>query len=133
MSGDTTELLIIVAAQPHRVLHGCQRERIADLATVVDRVAELYRIVVSGPLRHQGRPCRHRRVLRQCSEVDVDSLLTPPPGQRHHADRIQTRGNQVGVGVDILGGHPEEFGNLLADGADRCTVVVCRPHAVPPN
>ena len=131
MGGDATELLIVVAAQPHRVLHGRQRERIAGVVSVVDRVAELHRIVVFGALLHQRRPCRHRRVLRQCGEVDVDSLLTPPPRQRHHSDRIETGGNQVGVGVDIIGGHPEEFGNLLADGADRCTDVVPQDtHAV---
>ena len=128
VGGDAAELLIVVAAQPHRVLHGRQREGIAGVASaVVDGSPVSADSSSSERSRHQRRPRRHRRVLRQCGEVDVDALLTPPPRQRHHPDRIETGGDQVGVGVDIVGAHPEEFGDLLADGADRCTVVPATP------
>jgi hypothetical protein len=75
MRGDATELLIIVAAQPHRVLHGGQRK-----STIV--VVKVCRVgfggfLAAGVLRDERRPRGDRRVLRQGGEVDRDPLFTP--------------------------------------------------------
>ena len=119
MGGDAAELLIVVATQPHGVLHRRQRKWIAGIARPLDAVTGSDGCSVTGPFGHQRRPRRHGGVLRQGGEVDVDALFSPAPGQRHHPNGIETRGDEVGVRVDDVGAHAEEFGNLVTDGADE--------------
>ena len=90
MGGDATELLIVVAAQPHRVLHGRQRERIAGVAS----------------RRRPGRRTPPNRRLRTVRATSADhaatvgfsasaAKLTSIPCLRHRPDndiiRIESR------------------------------------------
>jgi hypothetical protein len=95
VGGDAAEFGEFVAADPQRVLDGRQREggvRVTRVGADGFGGGRLGHVLADefGPGR-DGRIRCHRR------EAHVDALLTPAAGQRHHADRVQTGGDQIGL------------------------------------
>ncbi len=128
MSGDAAQLLVVFPADPHGVLHRRQPERL-----VMFRIILRYRCFRALQTARRGQqfgPGRDGRLRCQCGEVDVDALLPPASGQRHHANRVQPLTDQVGAGIEGVSAGAQQFGNLLADGLR----IHCHDaHNTPPN
>ncbi|SHW14172.1 Uncharacterised protein [Mycobacteroides abscessus subsp. abscessus] len=114
VSGDAAQLLVVLPADPHGVLHRGQAERL-----IVCRINLRYRhfraLQATGG-RQQFGPGGDGGLGGQRREVDVDALLPPASGERHHPDRVQPLADEVGARVEGVGGRTQQFGNLLADG-----------------
>ena len=62
----------------------------------------------------EQRPCLNGGVGGQRGEVDIDAATTPPTGERHHPNRVETLADEVAAGVDGIGADAEQFGDLSA-------------------
>ena len=107
-----------VAAHPHRMLDRRQRERRVGVVPVRG-VAPASR----APACRRTGACSATRSVHagtvglaaSIGETDVDALPAPAPRQRHHPDRVQAGGDQVGLRVQLFGVDAEQFGHLGAD------------------
>ena len=112
--GDTAELLLTVAADPHRVRDGSQREGRAGI--VIGRGGHVDDGCGGCMLGHQFLPGPHRGGGGQRGEPDLDALFAPASGQRHHPDGVQAGGDEVGTRIQFLRRDSEQFCHLRANG-----------------
>ena len=82
---------------------------------------------------HQQRPCLDGGVGGQRGEVDVDTATTPPTGERHHPNRVETLADEVAAGVDGIGADAEQFGDLSAHVAGLPATEAPTPPVNTPN
>ena len=55
----------------------------------------------------EQRPRLHSGIGGERGEVDIDAATTPPTGERHHPNRIETLGDEVAAAVDGIGADAE--------------------------
>ena len=102
MRGHPAELLLAVAAHPHRVLDRSEREGLVGIGIRGGRGRDVlgrHLFPVGVVLAHQVHPRADGGTGGEGGESDVDALFAPPAGQRHHSDRVEAGGNQIGVGI----------------------------------
>ena len=122
MSGHSPQLLIVVAAHPQSVLDRRQREGFVVLDVVVAGTRALSTRAPGGVGRCRGvvsgdevGPRSHGRVGGQIGEPDGDALSAPPPRQRHHPDGVQAGRDQVGMRIQLIRTHAEQFGDFVSN------------------
>ena len=115
VSGHPAELLIVLAADPHRVLHRGQREGFAG------RVLRLggWALLLGGLGRRVGGyqlgPGLDGRSGGQRGEIHGDALTAPAAGEGHHPDGVQALADEVGTWVNVVDTDAEQFGYLRPD------------------
>ena len=105
--GDAAELLFAVAAQPHRVLDRCQRKRGVGVEAVDCGCVGRLLLLIAGALGDEFRPRGDRGMCCQRGESEIDALLAPASRQRHHPDGVEPRGDEVGLGIEVVGADAE--------------------------
>ena len=115
VSGHPAELQVVLAADPHRVLHRGQREwfarRVLRLGGWGLLVGDFGRRVGG----YQLGPGLDGRSGGQCGEIDGDALAAPAPRQGHDPDGVQALADEVGTWVDVFDIDAEQFGYLCPD------------------
>ena len=105
MPGHTTERLVVVATHPHGVLHRGERKCAIGCSGRHRRHDVRLGSVLVGA--DEQRPCLHGGGRGERGEVDIDTATTPPTGERHHPNRVETLADEVAAGVDGIGADAE--------------------------
>lgn len=121
------QLLIVVAAHPQSVLDRRQREGFVVLGLIVAGTRAVSARVPGGTGRRRAgrcggvvsgdevRPRSYGRVGGQIGEPDGDALPAPTPRQRHHPDGVQAGRDQIGMRIQLVRTHAEQFGDFVSN------------------
>ncbi len=109
MRRNAAQQLVVVAPDPQRVLHRCERERLRCVSRGVfgrrrGRRFQVRRFDQLDPGAYRWSRC-------QPGKIDVDTLTPPTACQRHHPDRVQTLRDEIGVWIQAVRGHAQHLGD----------------------